>query len=1029
MIRQSNPRNGRPIRRGLLAIAGAVLLCMAAPSISLAQAQQGQLDAQHRADPKYDVAALKAKAQREGQVLVIVGLSAPGRSFRPEGELRGPAEIALQRRSIVAAREALLTDLRGRNAHAYSDWDSVPYMALKVDAEVLEHLSNSPLVSSIQEDSLSAPNLASTAALIGSDVTWAGGLGGAGQTVVILDTGIDADHPFFGNRVKWEACWSNAGGAGSGNTLCPGGGNNQSGPDSADALTAQCLDGADQLCDHGTHVAGIAAGQGGTWKSYNGVAPEANIIAIQVFTRFNSDSDCGGGAGDAPCVRTYDSDQISALNYVNDTLRNTWTIASINMSLGGGEHELACDGDARKVSIDSLLSNGIATDIAAGNDGWTNTIGAPGCISSAVTVGSVTDTDTLPFDSVVHNMSNLVDLLAVGADVDSSIPDDDEGTGWWGTSMATPQVTGAFAMIRGIRPSMSIADIETLLKTTGVPVTDTRTRMNPASTTVNYAGWTKPRLQLDVAAGSLLTADISVSKDCKPDLDSYVLAGATAKCYITVINNGPDPALSVQLIDTHVSDGAFSITSIVAPAGISCTETTPDKVVTCGLGSLKKGESVQVQVNLTANETMDINDQATATTLSQDPNSANNNNTNPAAHDGVHVKGIADLSLTKTASPASPVTAGTDVTYRLTAKNWGPSKATNVVVRDTLPSGVTLKSVSAAGGTCNPGVPGDAAQPATCTFDGLPVGTEKTMTVVVTVNPDVQGSLLNNGSVAGESYDSNNANNLATATVDVVSKADIQITKTDSPDPVIAGQDLTYDIRVSNAGPSTARNVVMQDTLPSGVTFAGYTVSGGTGTCSMLGSNPLSCDLNNLSPGQSVRVIVTVHVNADVPHGTLLTNTAVASSSATDEVPGNNTASAGTLVNASADLAITKDAALDISNPSPRIVYTVVVTNKGSSDAQSVTIKDELPLDPKKIVYLFDTGNGACAYDKPTHDINCSVGTLANGATWTVKFYVDSKGVTGDITNKVSVASATADPVSANNTAYKAVRIKSGTRR
>lgn len=1027
MIRQSNPRNGRPICRGLLAIAGAVLLCMAAPSISFAQAQQGQLNAQHRADPKYDVVALKAKAQQQGQVLVIVGLSAPGRSFRPEGELRGPAEIALQRRSIVAAREELLNDLRGRSAHAYSNWDSVPYMALKVDAAALEHLSNSPLVSSIQEDSLSAPNLASTAALIGSDVTWEGGLGGAGQTVVILDTGIDADHPFFGNRVKWEACWSN--GPGGNVSLCPDGTVNQTGPGSADAMTTQCVSTGGQLCDHGTHVAGIAAGQGGTWKTYNGVAPEANIIAIQVFTRFNSDSDCGGGAGDAPCVRTYDSDQISALNYVNNTLRTTWTIASINMSLGGGEHELACDGDARKTPIDNLLSNGIATAIAAGNNGWTNTIGAPGCISSAVTVGSVTDTDTLPFDSVVHNMSNVVDLLAVGANVDSSIPDDAEGTGWWGTSMATPQVTGAFAMIRGIKPSMSIGDIETLLKTAGVPVTDTRTPMNPASTTVNYAGWTKPRLQLDVAAGSLLTADLSVSKDCKPDLDSYVLAGATAKCYITVRNNGPDPALSVQMIDAHVSDGSFSITSIVAPAGISCTETTADKVVTCDLGSLAANESVHVEVRLTASETMDIDDQATATTLSQDPNSANNNNTNAAAHDGVHVKGIADLSLTKTASPPSPVTAGTDVTYTLTAKNWGPSKATNVVVKDTLPAGVTVKSVAAVGGTCNPGVPGDAAQPATCTFDGLPVNTEKTMTVVVTVNPDVQGSLLNNGSVAGESYDSNNANNLATATIDVVSKADIQVTKTDSPDPVIAGKDLTYDIRVSNAGPSTARNVVMQDALPSGVTFAGYTVSGGTGTCSMLGSNSLSCDLNDLSPGQSVRVIVTVHVNADVPQGTHLTNTAEASSSATDEVPGNNTASADTLVNASSDLAITKDAALDISNPAPRIVYTVVVTNKGSSDAQSVTIKDELPLDPKKIVYLFDTGNGACAYDKPTHDIDCSIGTLANGATWTVKFYVDSKGVTGDITNKVSVASATADPVSANNTAYKAVRIKSGTRR
>jgi len=284
-------------------------------------------------------------------------------------------------------------------------------------------------VESIQEDSLSAPNLDSTSFHIGSDLTWLGGLGGSSQTVVILDTGIDADHPFFGDRVKAEACWSNAGGAGSGTSLCPGGGNSEAGPGSADALTAQCINGTSQLCDHGTHVAGIAAGLGGTWRAYNGVAPQANIIAIQVFTRF---ADCGDDP--APCVRTYDSDQIAALNYVNTTLRPLWSIASVNMSLGGGEYVDACDGDSRKASIDNLRSNGIATAIAAGNDGWTNTTGAPGCISSAITVGSVTDTDNPPADSVIHNLSNVVDLLAVGAGVDSSVPDDAEGLGWWGTS-------------------------------------------------------------------------------------------------------------------------------------------------------------------------------------------------------------------------------------------------------------------------------------------------------------------------------------------------------------------------------------------------------------------------------------------------------------------------------------------------------------------------------------------------------------------------------------------------------------------
>ena len=1002
-------------------VSAALLVGAALPPAALAQSDQSAAARAERPDPKYDLAALKAKAERDGQVLVIVELRGRGPAFQPEGLLRGPAEVAAQRSAIIAAREELLGSLRGHKAEAYGRWDSVPQVAIKVDAAALQQLIDSPQVKSIQEDALSAPSLDSTSFHIGSDLTWLGGLGGSGQTVVILDTGIDADHPFFGTRVKAEACWSNAGGAGSGTTLCPGGGTSETGPGSADANTAQCLDGmGNQICDHGTHVAGIAAGMGGTWRTYNGVAPEANIIAIQVFTRLT-----GGDCGDdpSPCVRTYDSDQISALNHVNNTLRPLYNISSVNMSLGGGENIGACDGDGRKASIDNLRTNGIATVIAAGNDGWTNTIGAPGCISTAITVGSVTDDDNPPADSVIHNINSVVDLLAVGAGVDSSIPDDAEGLGWWGTSMATPQVTGAFAMLRAIDPAMTVTDIEALLEDTGVPVTDMRSADNPDAGN-DITGWVKPRLQLAVAAGTLLTADVAVAKDCKPDLDSYVLAGATAKCFITVSNNGPDPALGVQLVDTHVSNGSFQITAVLAPAGVTCTETTADRVVTCDLGSLPAGESVQVVVDLTAAETMDIDDQAVATTLSQDPDPGNNDITNAAAHDGVHVKGLADLRLTKVAS-VSEVVAGTDLTYTLTAKNLGPSKAVNAVIADVLPTGVTLKSVSAAGGSCNPGQPGNPAAPTTCTFDGLAVNAEGVMTVVVTVNPDTQGTLLNNGRVSADSLDNNNANDLASASVAVVGKADLAVTKADTPDPVIAGQQLTYDIRVTNTGPSTARNVQLDDPLPAGLSFSGYSLPGGSGSCALVGTT-LSCSLGDLAPDASARVVVTAAVSPSIPHGTVLSNTATASSSAIDEVPANNAATENTTVHAAADLAITKAAELDISNPAPRVIYTVVVSNKGSSDAQGVTIKDELPLDPKKIVYLFDTGNGACVYDKPTHDINCAVGTLPSGGSWTVKFYVDVKGAVGTITNKVSVASTTADPVAANNTAYKAVLIKGG---
>src|SRR5262249_29623337 len=155
----------------------------------------------------------------------------------------------------------------------------------------------------------------------------------------------------------------------------------------------QCLNGSTNLCEHGTHVAGIAAGLNtnpGGGKPTSGVAENGRIFAIQVFTRFNTDADCG--AGQSPRVASWDSDQISALNLVfaNLTLPGAIKVASVNLSLGGGLFSGNCDAQnaAEKQAIDTLRGAGVLTAIAAGNNGSTSQISAPGCISSAVAVGS-----------------------------------------------------------------------------------------------------------------------------------------------------------------------------------------------------------------------------------------------------------------------------------------------------------------------------------------------------------------------------------------------------------------------------------------------------------------------------------------------------------------------------------------------------------------------------------------------------------------------------------------------------------------
>jgi hypothetical protein len=230
-------------------------------------------------------------------------------------------------------------------------------------------------------------------------------------------------------------------------------------------------------CDHGTHVAGIAAGRSTGSISITGVAPDANIMAVQVFSRFD---DAPGGPdtcavvanAPSPCVLSYDSDQIRGLQRVFERA-NDLDISAANMSLGGGRFPGTCDTEnaALKAIIDQLLTQDAATVIAAGNDGFTDAIGSPGCVSTAVTVGSTTDADSV---SGFSNLSDAVDVLAPGSSIESSVP----GTGFAvfnGTSMATPQVAGAFAALASCaRAGTTVAEIEAALVASGTSVSDSR---------------------------------------------------------------------------------------------------------------------------------------------------------------------------------------------------------------------------------------------------------------------------------------------------------------------------------------------------------------------------------------------------------------------------------------------------------------------------------------------------------------------------------------------------------------------------
>ncbi len=409
-----------------------------------------------------------AKAQEAGTSRVIVALNTEYRTTHSAN----PMGLA---RAFVLAQ----ADILNARVTAESDEWVIPYVALEVDAAAREALESSPYVSAIYEDYLAEPMLAESVPKIDAPLAWAHGFDGADQAVVILDSGIDASHDFFSGRIATEACFSTTdpgavnGGA---ESLCPNGADEQIGSGAA-ALTRCNLFAVN--CNHGTHVAGIAAGRSDTIK---GVAPGANIIPIQIFTKFK---DCNPAFGDQPCALTYSSDQIAALNHVY-SLRNSFSIAAVNMSLGSDvlySNQTTCDNAyaPTKAAIDLLRSAGIATVISSGNYYSITGISAPACISSAIAVGATADDDRIARYS---NMNAMVDLVApggrsaasiTGTGIQSSFPGGGFGT-LSGTSMAAPHVVGAWAIIKQAAPNASVSDVLAAFQQSGVLVTDGPTR-------------------------------------------------------------------------------------------------------------------------------------------------------------------------------------------------------------------------------------------------------------------------------------------------------------------------------------------------------------------------------------------------------------------------------------------------------------------------------------------------------------------------------------------------------------------------
>ncbi|MFW6348721.1 MAG: S8 family peptidase, partial [Cyclonatronaceae bacterium] len=379
-----------PTRPSSLLLPLILLLLLVLPQAAAAQrADAFQSRASEPAIRASERAEVEAALQQQGRARIIVEI-VPEQNREPESALN-EAQIQAQRARIgrnlrrfsasVEARAAQRTDPQGRPAvEIHHHFETVPYVVMTVDSAAFAHLLERDEVRNIQPDRLDEPQMDDTVGLTGASQAWTAGYTGDGQSVVIMDTGTQLDHPNLSANMETDACFSSNVSELSASSLCLNGDTERTGGNTFDCG----IEDGFSPCRHGTHVAGTVAGTG---SGFSGMAPDAGLIPIQVFTKFDDADICGGTA---PCVLAYTSDQMKGYEYVYTTLMQTYDIAAINVSLGGGQYENTCDYDARKPLIDQLREANIATIIASGNNGSTSSGIAPGCISSAVTVGSTT---------------------------------------------------------------------------------------------------------------------------------------------------------------------------------------------------------------------------------------------------------------------------------------------------------------------------------------------------------------------------------------------------------------------------------------------------------------------------------------------------------------------------------------------------------------------------------------------------------------------------------------------------------------
>src|SRR4051812_24745236 len=491
-----------------------------------------------------------------------------------------------------------------------------------------------------------------------------------------------------------------------------------------------------------------------------------------------------------------------------------------------------------------------------------------------------------------------------------------------------------------------------------------------------------------VASFAVVGADMGVTASDSPD---PVAPDGNITYTVHVTNAGPATATTAHL--NVVMNGTLLWQSMTVPAGWSCPSLSVGHgasftctAVTLGAGSddvftiVLKAGLAQFGVN---NQT--INQLFTVNATESDPNSGNNNVTVSTSYVAPH----ADMQITASDSP-DPVAPDGNITYTVDVTNAGPDATTNAHMNVILNNTLLWQSMTVPAGWSCPSLAVGHGASFTCTAASFGL-TTSTFTIVLKAGSaqfGVNNQTINEVFTTSSDWgDPNNANNTAiVSTTYATPHADMQITASDSPDPVAPNGNITYTVNVTNAGPDAAANVTMNVILNNTLRYQSITVPASWSCPALVAGHgaTFTCTAATLAVTTSV---FTIALNAGSAQFGNVNQTINQTFTTSNDFADSNNANNAVVVSTAyvvptATLAVTNSDAPDPVNSGGTITYTQTITNNGPDAAANANITESIG---SGVTFQSIAAPGGWSCTTPaiggTGAISCSIASLANAAT------------------------------------------------